>query len=141
MFSSPKASFNVLIYMHRYNENTINIILNEYLRHYREKLTNLLLELENISNSESKAAREKIQAVKDIDKTKKILKELSDYEQAILFPAFPCVLTLISGTNSLSKGLSAAILSSKLPTQTTSLPEMFISSKADSTPSSTPSEL
>lgn len=86
MFSSPKASFNVLIYMHRYNENTINIILNEYLRHYREKLTNLLLELENISNSESKAAREKIQAVKDIDKTKKILKELSDYEQAILFP-------------------------------------------------------
>ncbi|NBV98132.1 MAG: BREX-1 system adenine-specific DNA-methyltransferase PglX, partial [Proteobacteria bacterium] len=86
MFSSPKASFNVLIYMHRYNENTINVILNEYLRHYREKLTNLLLELENISNSESKAAREKIQAVKDIDKTKKILKELSDYEQAVLFP-------------------------------------------------------
>jgi type II restriction/modification system DNA methylase subunit YeeA len=86
MFSSPKGSFNVLIYMHRYNENTINIVLNEYLRHYREKLTNLLLELENISNSESKAAREKIQAVKDIDKTKKILKELSDYEQAILFP-------------------------------------------------------
>lgn len=86
MFSSPKASFNVLIYMHRYNENTINIILNEYLRHYREKLTNLLLELENISNSESKAAREKIQAVKDIDKTKKILKELSDYEQTVLFP-------------------------------------------------------
>ena len=86
MFSSPKASFNVLIYMHRYNENTINIVLNEYLRHYREKLTNLLLELENISNSESKAAREKIQAVKDIDKTKKILKELSDYEQAVLFP-------------------------------------------------------
>ena len=86
MFSSPKASFNVLIYMHRYNEITINVILNAYLRHYREKLTNLLLELENISNSESKAAREKIQAVKDIDKTKKILKELSDYEQAILFP-------------------------------------------------------
>ena len=86
MFSSPKGSFNVLIYMHRYNENTINVILNEYLRHYREKLTNLLLELENISNSESKAAREKIQAVKDIDKTKKILKELSDYEQAVLFP-------------------------------------------------------
>jgi hypothetical protein len=86
MFSSPKGSFNVLIYMHRYNENTINIVLNEYLRHYREKLTNLLLELENISNSESKAAREKIQAVKDIDKTKKILKELSDYEQAVLFP-------------------------------------------------------
>ncbi|MBU6197217.1 MAG: BREX-1 system adenine-specific DNA-methyltransferase PglX [Cyanobacteria bacterium REEB446] len=86
MFSSPKASFNVLIYMHRYNENTINVILNEYLRHYREKLTNLLLELENISNSESKAAREKIQAVKDIDKTKKILKELSDYEQTVLFP-------------------------------------------------------
>jgi hypothetical protein len=72
--------------MHRYNENTINIVLNEYLRHYREKLTNLLLELENISNSESKAAREKIQAVKDIDKTKKILKELSDYEQSTLFP-------------------------------------------------------
>lgn len=86
MFSSSKASFNVLIYMHRYNENTINVILNEYLRHYREKLTNLLLELENISNSESKAAREKIQAVKDIDKTKKILKELSDYEQTVLFP-------------------------------------------------------
>ncbi|MFM7458725.1 MAG: class I SAM-dependent DNA methyltransferase, partial [bacterium] len=86
MFSSPKGSFNVLIYMHRYNENTLNVILNEYLRHYREKLNNLLLELENISNSESRAAREKIQAVKDIDKTKKILKELNDYEQTVLFP-------------------------------------------------------
>ena len=35
MFSSPKGSFNVLIYMHRYTPDTLNQILNGYLREYR----------------------------------------------------------------------------------------------------------
>lgn len=35
MFSSPKGSFNALIYMHRYNPSTVSTVLNEYLREYR----------------------------------------------------------------------------------------------------------
>ncbi len=31
LFSSPKGSFNVLIYMHRYNKDTVSVILNRYL--------------------------------------------------------------------------------------------------------------
>ena len=32
MFSSPKGSFNVLIYMHRYTPDTVSNILNKYLK-------------------------------------------------------------------------------------------------------------
>ena len=39
LFSSPRGSFNALIYMHRYRPDTISIVLNDYLREYREKLT------------------------------------------------------------------------------------------------------
>lgn len=34
MFSSPKGSFNALIYMHRYTPSTVSTVLNEYLREY-----------------------------------------------------------------------------------------------------------
>jgi type II restriction/modification system DNA methylase subunit YeeA len=34
LFSSPKGTFNALIYMHRYNKDTVSIILNNYLREF-----------------------------------------------------------------------------------------------------------
>lgn len=39
LFSSPKGSFNALIYLHRYRPDTVSIVLNEYLREFRAKLT------------------------------------------------------------------------------------------------------
>jgi hypothetical protein len=37
--SSPKGSFNALIYMHRYTPSTVSTVLNEYLREFQAKLT------------------------------------------------------------------------------------------------------
>ncbi|WP_419609584.1 hypothetical protein, partial [Thiolapillus sp.] len=36
--SSPKGSFNALIYMHRYRPDTVSVVLNDYLREFRAKL-------------------------------------------------------------------------------------------------------
>ena len=38
LFSSPKGSFNALVYMHRYRPDTVSVVL-KYLRDYREKLS------------------------------------------------------------------------------------------------------
>ncbi len=84
LFSSPKGSFNALIYMHRYRPDTISVILNDYLREYRVKLTAHRAHLEQVSISGDK--REKVQALKEIDKANKILAELKEYEDEILYP-------------------------------------------------------
>ncbi|WP_094980728.1 BREX-1 system adenine-specific DNA-methyltransferase PglX [Rhodococcus pyridinivorans] len=42
MFSSPKGSFNALIYLHRYTPSTVSTVLNEYLREYENKLQKAL---------------------------------------------------------------------------------------------------
>ena len=42
LFSSPKGSFNALIYMHRYTPSTVSTVLNEYLREFEAKLESSL---------------------------------------------------------------------------------------------------
>jgi hypothetical protein len=86
LFSSPKGSFNALIYMHRYNSQTVSVILNDYLVEYRQKLTaqKALLETRSISPSASQV--EKTKALKEIDEINKVLSELKEYEDEILYP-------------------------------------------------------
>ena len=84
MFSSPKGSFNVLIYMHRYTTDTLNQILNGYLKEYREKLNARSEHLEHIKNTGS--ASEQSKAIKEQDKIKKVLFELQEYERDVLYP-------------------------------------------------------
>ncbi|MDI9871698.1 BREX-1 system adenine-specific DNA-methyltransferase PglX [Flectobacillus roseus] len=84
LFSSPKGSFNVLIYMHRYTPDTLNSILNDYLVEYREKLKNHVEYLEHIEISGSGA--EQTKAAKEKDKIKLVLLELQEYEREILYP-------------------------------------------------------
>lgn len=84
MFSSPKGSFNVLIYMHRYTPDTLNNILNSYLLEYREKLKARIEHLDHVietgsSVEQTKAAREK-------DRLRSVLLELQEYEREILYP-------------------------------------------------------
>lgn len=86
MFSSPKGSFNVLVYMHRYKPDTISVILNKYLREFRGKLEARKAYLEGISISASAPAREKTAALKELDKLSKIMAELLDYERETLYP-------------------------------------------------------
>ncbi|WP_264521760.1 BREX-1 system adenine-specific DNA-methyltransferase PglX [Flavobacterium sp. N1994] len=84
MFSSPKGSFNVLIYMHRYTTDTLNKILNGYLIEYREKLNTRLEHLDHLIVSGS--STEQTKAQKEKDKLKLVLIELQEYERETLRP-------------------------------------------------------
>jgi len=86
LFSSPKGSFNALIYMHRYRPDTVSVVLNDYLREFRTKLTSRRDHLEAVSISASGSAAEKTKAIKDIEKISKIIVELGDYERDVLYP-------------------------------------------------------
>jgi type II restriction/modification system DNA methylase subunit YeeA len=84
MFSSPKGSFNVLIYMHRYTPDTLNQILNGYLKEYREKLNTHIEHLDHIIVSGSSS--EQTKASKEKDKLKLVIIELQEYERDVLYP-------------------------------------------------------
>lgn len=85
MFSSPKGSFQALIYMHRYKPDTLSVVL-RYLRDFREKLTARKAYQEQLSISASATAREKTAALKEIEKLNATLEELRAYERETLYP-------------------------------------------------------
>ena len=86
LFSSPKGSFNVLIYMHRYRPDTVSVVLNDYLREFRAKLEARKGLLEGVSASASSSQRDKTRALKEISDIDKTLKEIREYEDDILYP-------------------------------------------------------
>ncbi|MCK9502424.1 MAG: BREX-1 system adenine-specific DNA-methyltransferase PglX, partial [Lascolabacillus sp.] len=86
LFSSPKGSFNALIYMHRYRPDTVSVVLNDYLREFRTKLVSRREHLEAVSISASASQAEKTKALKEIEKLKKTIAELDEYERDILYP-------------------------------------------------------
>ena len=73
LFSSPKGSFNALIYMHRYTPSTVSTVLT-YLREYVTKLESALQQAERAGNA------------KEADRIRKILLELNEYEHDTLYP-------------------------------------------------------
>ena len=73
LFSSPRGSFNALIYMHRYTPSTVSTVLT-YLREYVTKLESTLQEAERVGNAN------------EADRLRKILVELNEYEYDTLFP-------------------------------------------------------
>jgi hypothetical protein len=81
MFSSPKGSFNALIYMHRYTPSTVSTVLNEYLREYRAKLE---VALANAEQAAAGGGSPKEQ--KEADRLRKVLVELAEYEHDVLYP-------------------------------------------------------
>jgi len=84
MFSSPKGSFNVLVYMHRYTPDTLNQVLNGYLNEFREKLKTRIETLDHLMVSGSPSEQNK--ASKEKDKIQLVLLELQEYEREILYP-------------------------------------------------------
>lgn len=86
MFSSSKGSFNALIYMHRYQPDTVSIVLNGYLREYIKKLTAHKSQLERTSVSGSASQSQKTKALKEIQQVNKVLSELKEYEDDVLYP-------------------------------------------------------
>jgi hypothetical protein len=86
MFSSSKGSFNALIYMHRYRPDTASVVLNDYLRPFRDKLINEKDHLDAVSISTSASKADKTKALKRITQIKKILDEVDEYEREVLYP-------------------------------------------------------
>jgi len=86
LFSSPKGSFNALIYMHRYRPDTVSVVLNDYLREFRTKLTSHKNHLEAVSISASSSQGEKTKALKEIEKITKMIAEMEEYEREVLYP-------------------------------------------------------
>src|SRR5690625_5048887 len=83
-FSSPKGHFSVLIYMHRYTQDTLNNILNNYLREFVNKLKTRKEQMQHLENTGS--ASEKAQASKEIDKLNAMIADCQTYEREILYP-------------------------------------------------------
>jgi type II restriction/modification system DNA methylase subunit YeeA len=82
LFSSPKGTFNALIYMHRYRPDTVGTVLH-YLRDFRDKLTHHADHQQMLADSASASKSEKTQAIKDVAAIKKQLKELEEYEKTL----------------------------------------------------------
>ncbi|SIT20010.1 BREX-1 system adenine-specific DNA-methyltransferase PglX [Achromobacter sp. MFA1 R4] len=85
LFSSPKGSFNALIYMHRYRSDTVSVVL-RYLQDYREKLTSERNRQTAISINPDSSQGDKTRALKEADRLGKVLAELEDYERDVLYP-------------------------------------------------------
>ena len=85
-FSSPKGSFNALIYMHRYRPDTVSVLLNGYLREFRTKLTSQLDHFKRMEVSADASKSEKTKALKEIANLKKIIDELNNWEREVIHP-------------------------------------------------------
>ena len=85
LFSSPKGSFNALIYMHRYTPSTVSTVLNEYLREFKAKLEASLQHQERLAAGGG-TPRQQAAAQKEADRLRKVLLELDEYEHDVLYP-------------------------------------------------------
>ncbi|MBJ7881593.1 BREX-1 system adenine-specific DNA-methyltransferase PglX [Gelidibacter salicanalis] len=81
MFSSPSGAFNALIYMHRYTPNTLNTVLNGYLKEYLEKLKAQDKQLDHVKNVGTD--REKVSAEKEQARINKVVIELQEYDREL----------------------------------------------------------
>jgi hypothetical protein len=85
MIQSPQRGFSVLIYLHRYNKDTMNLVLNRYLREYETKVRNRLEQLAQAQTT-ANTARAKTEARKEADKLTKILHECEEWERNTILP-------------------------------------------------------
>ena len=86
MFSSPKGTFNALIYMHRYRPDTVSVVLNDYLREFISKLQSERLRLEKLADDMSASQSQRTKALKDVAVVAKQLEELIAWERDVVFP-------------------------------------------------------
>ncbi|MEP4076987.1 BREX-1 system adenine-specific DNA-methyltransferase PglX [Haloferula sp.] len=86
LFQSPKKHFRALVYLHRYTKDTVNTLLNGYLREFHHKLTAKIDDLQHSIDSSSTSAGDKTRAQKALDKAQAALRDVEDYERDILLP-------------------------------------------------------
>lgn len=86
MFSSPKGTFNALIYMHRYRGDTVSVLLNEYLREFVTKLEGEQVRLNKLADDPTATQGQRTKALKDAGIIAKQLDELNEWEREVIFP-------------------------------------------------------
>ena len=86
MVSSPKGTFNALIYMHRYRGDTVSVLLNDYLREFITKLEGERARLEKLSDDPTATQGQKTKALKDVASVAKQIDELNEWEREVIFP-------------------------------------------------------
>lgn len=86
MFSSPKGSFNALIYMHRYRPDTVSVVLNDYLREFISKLQAERGRLEKLVDDPNANQAQRTKALKDVGTVIKQIDELEEWERDVVFP-------------------------------------------------------
>jgi hypothetical protein len=82
LFSSPNGSFNCLIYMHRYDRDTIARIRTDYLLPFQDKLSAEEMQLRQLLTTDL-TAREKTAANKRLGEIDKVMNDLSKYQELI----------------------------------------------------------
>jgi hypothetical protein len=86
MFSSPKGTFNALIYMHRYQSDTVSVLLNDYLREFISKLEGERARLDKLSDDATASQAQRTKAIKDASVVAKQIDELNEWEREVIFP-------------------------------------------------------
>ena len=86
LFTSPRGSFNALIYMHRYNKDTVSVLLDKYLREFKSKLSAEKAHNERIGVKTDSAPSEKTRALNHIEKINRVVEELETWERDVIYP-------------------------------------------------------
>jgi len=86
LFSSPEGSFQALIYLHRYTRDTINLLLNDYVREFLGKLEERQRQLTAITLNESARPSDRTRATQELGKIDRMLKEVRSWEREFLLP-------------------------------------------------------
>jgi type II restriction/modification system DNA methylase subunit YeeA len=86
LFSSPKGSFNALIYMHRYRPDQVSILLNDYVRAFITKLQAYCSQQERQADNSGASQSERIKAGNEVSRVGRMLDELTEWEREMVFP-------------------------------------------------------
>jgi len=86
MFSSPKGTFQALIYMHRYRPDTVSVLLNDYLREFIRKLEAERARLAKQADDPSATQAQRTKAEKAAGTIVKQIAELEEWERDVIFP-------------------------------------------------------
>ena len=86
MFSSPKGTFNALIYMHRYQSDTVSVLLNDYLREFITKLEGERARLDKLADDPTATQGQRTKALRQVGVVAKQIDELHEWEREVIFP-------------------------------------------------------
>jgi type II restriction/modification system DNA methylase subunit YeeA len=84
--TSPQGTLQALIDLHRYNRDTVDRFLNDYLRSCQQKLEAKRVSAEHVLTGGGSNQSEKTKAQKPIDEIRKALEELSTWERDVVRP-------------------------------------------------------